>query len=192
MKVGRYPAVQAVAHRFFRLAPSLDFRVPLFNKLALHTNTMPKIEISSQERRESPLPIGLNFERKFRWKMQQNMNWKWRSFSQSFLSRLGKKDQYNIHIVKKFKLSSFYSYKFRFCTEYLCDAPLAQSEATERSKCTFACQHGGRRDRSLSNAMPSVSHSLVGKCERFWLNLITLSQRIVLHLFISLHGLILS
>ena len=132
--------------------------------------------MSSQERRESTLSIGqVKSRRKFELKMSKVFV--------AFLLLSSWINRHYIHIVKKFRISSFEWYKYRYTRMYLCDKPVAQSSAAEQNECTPRAVMEIKATGSAHNAPPSPTQSVIGKSIKTCLDIMVLGITILFSLF---------
>lgn len=92
-------------------------------------------------------------------------------------------NRHYIHIVKKFRISSFEWYKYRYTTRCLCDEPVAQSSAAEQNERTPCTVMEVEATGSAHNAPPSPTQSVIGKSIKTCLDIIVLGIKILFPLF---------
>ena len=92
-------------------------------------------------------------------------------------------NKHYIHIVKKFRISSFEWYKYQYTRRYLCNEPVAQSSAAEENECTPHAVMEIKATGSAHNAPPSPTQSVIGKSIKTCLDIIVLGIKILSALF---------
>lgn len=93
------------------------------------------------------------------------------------------KNQNNIDMIKKFELSSFDWYQYRFAMTHLCHNPSAQSETTDRSKRTPCVRMAVEATGRHTTRLRPVIILWGSKCFKICLDIIVFGTAILFTLF---------